>query len=103
MAKKKPVRRKHSPQRTCVGCRLVLDKRTLIRIVRTPNGVFVDPSVKMSGRGAYLHNQYGCWEMGLKGRLERALKTSFTQADLERLREFAAGVPEKEENLQTMD
>ncbi len=33
---KKPVQRvKHIPQRTCVGCRTVMAKRQLMRIVRT--------------------------------------------------------------------
>jgi hypothetical protein len=35
----KPVKRvKHVPQRTCVGCRTVLAKRQLIRVVRTAEG-----------------------------------------------------------------
>ena len=65
---------KHIPQRTCVGCQTVLSKRTLIRLVRTPEGVLVDPSGKLNGRGAYLHNRRSCWEQGLTGALPHALK-----------------------------
>lgn len=89
---KKP---KHIPQRTCVGCRAVLAKRTLIRVVRRlEDGVVVDPSGKLAGRGAYLHNQKSCWERGLKGGLANALKTTLTREDRQRLEEFMSGLPE---------
>lgn len=87
---KKTVRRKHVPQRTCVGCREVLPKRSLIRIVRSSDGVQVDPTGKIAGRGAYLHNQQSCWERGLKGPLAHALKTELTDEERERLAAFAA-------------
>jgi predicted RNA-binding protein YlxR (DUF448 family) len=98
---KKPQRRvKHVPQRTCVGCRLVLPKRTLTRVVRTPEGIRVDPSGKLAGRGAYLHNQRSCWERGLKGALAHALKTELTEPDRQVLLNFLAGLPEQvEEDL----
>lgn len=93
---KKPVRRvKHVPQRTCVGCRQVLPKRTLIRVVRSSEGVRVDPTGKMSGRGAYLHNLHSCWERGLRGGLAHALKTEITEPDREALRAFLAGLPDE--------
>jgi predicted RNA-binding protein YlxR (DUF448 family) len=91
----KPAKPKHVPQRTCVGCRTVLAKRTLTRIVRQPNGVFIDPSGKLNGRGAYLHNQKSCWERGLKGALANALKTSLTPEDRQRLENFMASLPEE--------
>jgi uncharacterized protein len=92
----KPVKRvKHVPQRTCVGCRTVLAKRELIRIVRTSEGVRVDLSSKLAGRGAYLHNQRSCWERGLRGALAHALKTELTNADRERLEAFANTLPQE--------
>lgn len=72
---------KHVPQRTCVGCRQVLAKRTLVRVVRTPDGVKIDPTGKANGRGAYLHNLRACWEKGLKGALAHALKVELTDQD----------------------
>lgn len=80
---KRPTKRvKHIPQRTCVGCRLVLPKRTLMRLVRDPQGnVQLDPSGKAAGRGAYLHNQRSCWERALKGALANALKVELTEQD----------------------
>lgn len=87
---KKIVRRKHTPQRTCVGCHEVLPKRTLIRIVRNPQGVQVDASGKMAGRGAYLHDRQSCWEKGLKGALAQALKTNLSEEERSQLLAFAS-------------
>jgi predicted RNA-binding protein YlxR (DUF448 family) len=81
------------PQRTCVGCRQVLAKRTLIRLVRTGEGARVDPTGKASGRGAYLHNQRSCWERGIRGALAHALKIELTDQDREYLRTFMATLP----------
>lgn len=83
--KQKQGRRRHVPQRTCVGCRQVLPKRSLIRIVRTQDGVRIDPTGKAPGRGAYLHNQRSCWEVGLRGSLAKALRTELALADRELL------------------
>jgi hypothetical protein len=94
--KKKIVRRKHVPQRTCVGCRQVLAKRSLIRIVRSGEAVQVDPTGKLAGRGAYLHDQRSCWERGLKGALAQALKTELTEEDRKTLLAFMVSLPEVE-------
>lgn len=92
---KKPRKGKHVPQRTCVGCRQVLPKRSLIRIVRTMDGVRVDPTGKLAGRGAYLHDRRSCWERGLKGALAHALKVDLTAEDREHLLAFMASLPEE--------
>ena len=85
---------KHIPQRTCVGCRAVLAKRTMTRVVRRADeGVVIDPSGKLAGRGAYLHNQRSCWERGLKGSLANALKTTLTIEDRQRLDAFMSSLP----------
>jgi predicted RNA-binding protein YlxR (DUF448 family) len=59
-----------------VICRSVHDKRDLVRLVRTPEGLLViDKTGKQNGRGAYLCRQQSCWEAALKGRqLAKALK-----------------------------
>ncbi|MFN8399745.1 MAG: YlxR family protein [Anaerolineales bacterium] len=94
---KKPVQRvKHVPQRTCVGCREILSKRQLLRIVRTAEGVRVDPTGKLAGRGAYLHDKRSCWVRGLKGGLAHALKTEISAEDRARLEEFMNTLPEAE-------
>lgn len=79
-------RRKHVPQRTCVACRATIDKRSLVRIVRSPDGVRVDPTGKAPGRGAYVHDRPECWQAALNGPLERALKTTLSDDERENLR-----------------
>jgi predicted RNA-binding protein YlxR (DUF448 family) len=55
----------------------------------------VDLSGKLSGRGAYLHEDRSCWEAGLEGSLSRALKTQLSAEDLEHLKAFMETLPEK--------
>lgn len=96
MSKKSDRRKRHVPQRTCVGCRETLAKRALIRVVRSPAGVRIDPSGKMPGRGAYLHDRVSCWERGLKGALASALKTNISTEERDALRAFMATLPVEE-------
>lgn len=83
-------RKRHRPQRTCVGCGQVEDKDNLIRIVRSPGGVYVDVTGKRSGRGAYLHPRMECWQKGMGSSLAHALRTTLTEGDRERLRAYTA-------------
>lgn len=93
MAKKPLKRVKHIPQRTCVGCREVLPKRNLIRVVRGSAGVTIDPTGKAAGRGAYVHDKRSCWEKALKGALSHALKTELTEADRSELVLYMESLP----------
>lgn len=95
MAKKKQQRIKHVPQRTCIGCRSVLAKRELVRVVRTPEGVFVDPTGKAAGRGAYVHNTRSCWEKALKGPINHALRVELSEVDRLRLKEYVSRLPQE--------
>ena len=67
--------RRMPPQRTCISCREVFDKRQLNRVVRRPEGeVTLDPGGKTSGRGAYLCSKTECWTKAIKSqRLQKAL------------------------------
>ena len=69
---------RHIPERKCVACGQKTDKRSLTRIVRTPEGtVLADATGKANGRGAYLCAAAACWEKGVRrGGLERGLKTA---------------------------
>ena len=82
------TRRKHKPQRMCVACRQSQDKKTLVRLVRTSDGVFVDETGKLPGRGAYLHADPSCWESGMNKHLQKALRTTISEEDLARLRAY---------------
>ena len=46
---------KKTPQRQCVGCREMKDKKSLLRVVKSPEGaVSLDFVGKKPGRGAYV-------------------------------------------------
>lgn len=68
---------KKLPQRQCVGCREMHDKRTLIRVVKSPEGeVSLDLKGRKPGRGAYVCHEVECLKRARKSRaLERALET----------------------------
>ena len=66
---------KKIPQRQCVGCREMKDKKALLRIVRTPEGeILLDSTGKKSGRGAYVCPDPECLK---KARKSRALERAF--------------------------
>lgn len=88
------------PQRTCVGCRQTLAKRGMIRIVRTPEGLRVDQTGKLPGRGAYLHDRKSCWVSGLKGALAHALKTELSVTDREMLQSYLQTLPEDSDQME---
>jgi len=90
------TRSKHKPQRMCVACRQSQDKKSLIRLVRTPEGVVVDPTGKLAGRGAYLHADPVCWEKGVKKHLEKALNTALSDTDQEELIKYQDSFPKME-------
>ncbi|MCX8006748.1 MAG: YlxR family protein [Coriobacteriia bacterium] len=74
--------------RTCLGCGRETEKRDLVRLVRGQEGeVFVDPTGKRSGRGAYVCADEACFETAVrKNRFSHALKTTIGEDDIERLR-----------------
>lgn len=84
-----PVRTRKIPQRTCIGCGEVKNKKELIRIVRTPEReVLVDLTGKKSGRGTYICPDQECLEKAFKGnKLAYKLDTEILADDKERLSE----------------
>lgn len=62
------------PQRQCLGCREMKNKRDLIRVVRSPEGeISLDFKGKKPGRGAYVCPDPACLGKAKKSRaLERA-------------------------------
>jgi len=81
---------KHLPQRTCIACHQIKEKKALIRLVRAENGVAeVDISGKKPGRGTYLCPKKVCWESVLKkNRLEYALRTKLSDDNRQILIEY---------------
>ena len=61
--------------RMCVGCREMKEKKSLIRVVRSPEGeVSLDPVGKKPGRGAYICRSADCLKRAIRQKqLERQL------------------------------
>lgn len=69
---------KKMPQRKCVGCQEMKNKKELIRVIRTAEGEFLlDATGKKNGRGAYLCPSRECFQKAVKS---RGLERSFKQA-----------------------
>ena len=69
------------PMRMCVGCREMKEKRSLLRIVKSPENVIsFDRVGKAPGRGAYVCKSQDCLTKAVKQKqLERALETKIEQ------------------------
>lgn len=74
------IKTKKIPQRKCVGCNEMKDKKSLLRIVRSPEGeISLDLTGKKNGRGAYVCPDKSCITKAVKEkRLERALEKSIS-------------------------
>ncbi len=85
---------KSRPMRQCVGCREMKDKRSLIRVVKTPNDeIKIDSTGKMSGRGAYICQEEACLQRAIKSKgLEKSLKVAISDEVKEELLAMLAGL-----------
>jgi len=88
---------KYPPQRTCIACRQVKEKKALIRLVCAENGFAeLDVFGKKPGRGAYLCSNKVCWELALKKhRLEYALRTKLDEGNRQTLIEYSHSLLEE--------
>jgi len=88
---------KYTPQRTCIACRRVKEKKALIRLVCTENGVTeIDLLGEKPGRGAYLCSNKVCWELAFKkNRLEYALRTKLNEGNRQALIEHSHNLLEE--------
>ena len=70
------MKERKKPSRKCIGCGEMKDKPTLLRIVRNKDGaVFIDPTGKSAGRGAYICKSVKCFEAAKIGRrIEKAFE-----------------------------
>lgn len=77
----------------CIGCQNMFNKRDLIRIVKDPEGeIFIDPTGKKSGRGAYICFNIECLQKTIKSkRLEKAFKIKIPDQVYESLQEHFRG------------
>ena len=78
---------KKIPQRQWMGCRERMDKKALIRVVRTTDGnVQLDFSGKLNGRGAYICPKADCLKKARKSKaLDRSLEVPIPEEVYDRL------------------
>ena len=78
---------KKIPQRQCIGCGEMKNKKEMIRVLRTPEGDFtLDATGRKNGRGAYLCPSVECFRKAVKGRgLERSFKMTIPKEVYETL------------------
>lgn len=100
MAQKKKI-----PMRMCVGCREMLPKKELLRVVRNNEGAIrIDLTGKAAGRGAYICPKVDCLQRAKKSRaLERAFEQKIEAVIYEQIEaEFiAAALPEAKPAIET--
>ena len=89
---------KKIPQRQCVGCRTMKNKKELIRVVKSPEGeISLDTVGRKPGRGAYLCPDSACLAKARKTRqLERALETAIPDEVYEKLEQQLCAVCSEE-------
>lgn len=81
------------PVRTCVGCRLRAPRASLLRLILHSNVLTVDPRAIRPGRGAWLHDDAGCYELAAKRRaFGRAFRTR-ESVDASELEQYIMRVP----------
>jgi predicted RNA-binding protein YlxR (DUF448 family) len=71
------LKKKKIPMRMCIGCREMLPKKELIRVVKNQAGeISIDLKGKAPGRGAYLCRSQECIDKAARNRL---LEKTFEQ------------------------
>ncbi len=78
---------KKVPQRQCIGCGEMKNKRDLIRVLKTSDGqITIDATGRKNGRGAYLCPSMDCFKKAVKGKgLERSFKMAIPKEVYESL------------------
>jgi len=82
------LKQRKIPMRMCVGCREMLPKKELLRVVKSPEGVIAfDPVGKAPGRGAYICRRVECLNKAMKiHALEHQLECSISDEVFGQLR-----------------
>jgi uncharacterized protein len=85
---------KKIPQRQCIGCGEMKNKKEMIRIIKTPEeNIIIDATGKKNGRGAYICKSSECLQKAIKSRgLERSLKVSIPKEVYEELEKELSGL-----------
>ncbi|WEG11583.1 YlxR family protein [Pullulanibacillus sp. KACC 23026] len=85
------MKQRKIPMRKCVACQENKEKKALIRVVRSPEGIVsVDPTGRANGRGAYLCLDLSCIDLSeSKNLLGKQLKATVDSSVYTSLREMA--------------
>ena len=83
------TKNKKIPMRLCIGCGEMKSKKEMMRILHTPEDIFVlDVTGKKNGRGAYLCRNEECLKKAIKSKgLERSFKMSIPKEVYTKLEE----------------
>ena len=70
--------KRKEPMRKCIGCGEMKNKKTLIRVLRTPEETYLlDATGKKNGRGAYVCRDAQCLERAIRPKgLERSFQAA---------------------------
>lgn len=84
---------KKKPERTCMGCNEQKEKNSLLRIVKSKEGIIeVDITGKKNGRGAYICKSEECLNKVIKTkRLERIFEKEISPEIYENIRGVIIG------------
>ena len=82
------MKAKREVKRMCVGCGEMFDKRSLIRVVKSPEGeISIDLTGKKNGRGAYICPNADCLGKAIVSKgLERSFKMPVDKSVYEELK-----------------
>ncbi len=85
---------KKIPQRKCIGCNQMKNKKELIRILKTQDDeIVIDTTGKKNGRGAYICPDAECLKKARKSNgLERAFKMAINPAVYDELEKEMTGL-----------
>ncbi len=85
---------KKTPQRQCIGCGEMKNKKEMLRIIKTTQGeIQIDITGKKNGRGAYLCKSSQCFNKAVKSKgLERSLKVAIPHEVYEELEKELIGL-----------
>lgn len=92
---------KHHPERTCIGCKKVLNKDDVVRIIAGPESVVIDYREKLNGRAAYVCPKTECIKKALtKESLGRSLRLKIRLPETEVfLAQLTTSITEKIKSL----
>lgn len=80
--------------RTCIGCKQILEKNKLVRIIQINAELVIDHKNLLGARGANIHNSIECLNWAIKTRaFNKALKFSGALNTSQVLQEFSREVP----------